>query len=853
MKKVMLVFASLFLVYMASSYAIASEQSRSRNILIINAYHFTYEWTLEQNQGLIEILKDQYPNAIIYTEFLDWKRFPKASLLDESRQFLENKYKDIPIDLILTTDDMGLTFALDHRRELFHDAPIVFSGIIRSTASDILGDSKNVTGVYEEMDPKGALQLIARLQPEVRKIHLIHDLSESGRRTADAFYNALNHFDSDSYEINDLSHLSFDELLLEVSTFEKDSAIMMISYNGSVDGLIETPEYFGRLITSTSSVPVYSIDAFLLGTGITGGAFLSGQLQGQELGKLAIQILDGQHADDLEHIKEATVYTAVDEDQLRRFDLDKDVLPEDVVILNEQFSFFETYSELVLTIEIILGMMTLFIFFLIVGIRKYRLSEKKILNQKNDLQILNEQLFSSEEELKAQNNALLSYQLNLEHEAYHDPMTSLPNRNFLNQHFSQMVLSSDNQTQKTALVFVDLDNFKYINNTYGHPFGDRVLKVIAVRLKDFKESTFTIRLNGDEFILLIPITQDDTEAYLFQVMNNLKNLFIRPVHIDDQNIRLTSSIGYSLYPDDGQDLDELLIQADMAMYHAKKTGKSTYRHYEPQMSDKMENDYILVSHLRKAYESKELSLNFQPQIDSNTHKIVGFEALLRWHSPELGTVSPLKIIPLAESSGLILPIGQCILEQAIRFTLDMLDRMEDPFLVSVNISVIQLLEATFVEDLIETLASFELEPAYLQLEITESILIESYDIILGKLMRLQAHGISLSLDDFGTGYSSLSYLQQLPLTELKIDKKFIDEITQPNTDYVLIDSIIMLAQALNLNVVAEGVEKEFQAQYLEAKGCHIIQGYYYGKPMTEKEIMLYCKDFSIDKINTPTD
>ncbi|PKM58521.1 MAG: hypothetical protein CVU98_00625 [Firmicutes bacterium HGW-Firmicutes-3] len=853
MKKIILVFLSLFLLLLASSYTNASEASRSQNILIINAYHFTYEWTLNQNQGLIEVLNTHYPNAIIYTEFLDWKRFPEISLLEENRQFLKNKYKDVPIDLILTTDDMGLIFALDSRLEFFHDAPIVFSGIIGSTAIDILGGANNVTGVYEEMDPEGALRLIARLQPDVKKIHLIHDTSESGQRTANAFYDALSRFGSDFYEIDNLSHLSFNDLLLEVTTFEKDSAIMMISYNRSIDGLIETPEHFGRLISSASVVPVYSIDEFLLGTGITGGTFLSGQLQGQELGKLAIQILEGQQADNLEHVKEATVYTAVDEDQLNRFGLDKNALSEDIEILNEQFSFFETYSELVLTIEIILGIMSLFIFLLIVGIRKYRISEKKILHQKNNLQILNEQLTSSEEELIAQNNALLSYQLNLEHEAYHDAMTSLPNRNFLNQHFDQMVLSSNNQTQKTALVFVDLDNFKYINNTYGHPFGDRVLKVIAVRLKDFKESTFTIRLNGDEFILLIPIRQDDTEAYLFQVMNSLKNLFIRPVHIDDQNIRLTSSIGYSIFPDDGQDLDELLIQADMAMYHAKKTGKSTYRHYEHQMGDKMENDYILVSHLRKAYENKELALNFQPQIDSKTHKIVGFEALLRWNSSELGNVSPLKIIPLAESSGLILPIGQCVLEQAIRFALDMLDYMEEPFLVSVNISVIQLLEASFVDDLIETLASYELEPAYLQLEITESILIESYDVILGKLMKLQAHGISLSLDDFGTGYSSLSYLQQLPLAELKIDKKFIDEITHPNTDYILIDSIIMLAQALNLKVVAEGVEKELQAQYLEAKGCHVIQGYYYGKPMTEKEIILYCKDFSLEKIATITE
>ena len=852
MKKIKLIFAFLFIVIVTTSYTYASEPSRSKNILIINAYHFTYDWTLDQNEGLLEVLKEHYPNAIIYTEFLDWKRFPEAFLLDENRQFLQKKYNDIPIDLILTTDDMGLIFALEHRLELFFDAPIVFSGIIGSTAIDILGDARNVTGVYENMDPEGALRLIARLQPEVTKIHLIHDTSESGQRTAAAFYEAHMRFGSDSYKINNLSHLSFDDLLHEVTTFDKDSVIMMISYNGSIDGLMETPEYFGQMIASTSVVPVYSVDEFLLGTGITGGTFLSGRLQGQEMGKLAIRILNGQPADDLDHIKEATVYTAVDEDQLNRFNLDKNVLAEDVVILNEQFSFFETYSELVLTLEIILGVMSLFIFFLVIGLQKYRKSEKKILNQKNDLQLLYEQLSLSEETLKNQNSALLSYQLNLEHEAYHDFLTSLPNRNFLTQHFDQMVLSSDQPAQKTALIFIDLDNFKYINNSYGHPFGDRVLKVIAIRLKDFKESTFTVRLNGDEFILLIPITQDDTEAYLFQVLNNLKNLFIRPIHIDDKHIQLTSSIGYSIFPDDGRDLDELLVQADMAMYHAKKTGKSTFRHYEPQMSDKLENDYILISHLRNAYENKELTLNFQPQIDSKTHKIVGFEALLRWHSPELGNVSPLKIIPLAESSGLILPIGQCVLEHAIRFTLDMLDHMDDHFLVSVNISVIQLLEATFVEDLLETLASFDLEPSYLQLEITESILIESYDIILGKLKKLRAHGISLSLDDFGTGYSSLSYLQQLPLTELKIDKKFIDEITQPNTEYVLIDSIIMLAQALNLSVVAEGVEKEFQAEYLEAKGCHIIQGYYYGKPMTEKEIILYCQDFSVKNTITPT-
>lgn len=844
MKRPLIIFLMLFLLLESfPSPSTIAEEKTTYNILVLNAYHYGYEWTDNQTIGLSSTLSEEFPNALIYIEYLDWKRFPDEDVIEQSYKLYEEKYKDIPIDLILTTDDMGLSFALNYREALFNNAPIVFSGILEHTATEIIGNQKNVTGVYEKMNPSGALELLKTLQPEVNRIYVVHDQSESGLRTAETFYLALESFDiNNKYEVVDLSNLTFNELIDKVKSFEANSAIMMISYNISIDGQVQNPEIFGEQLTAVSSVPVYSIDEFLLGHGIIGGTFLSGVLQGEELAKLGIQILKGTSADSLPHIDKATVYSAVDEDALIKYNLDKSKLSEEVKIINEHISFFEAYKSLVLTTILIITILLLSIIILMINSQIRKKAQQEVLEQKTELQLLYDQLAASEEELKAQNDELQKYQTHLEYSADHDSLTQLPNRRYLEKYTKELL---DNETRANliyAIIYIDIDNFKFINNTYGHAFGDQVLKWVSKRILQLNTEHFVARLGGDEFILIANITTKNIEDHVSNILTMLTNSLNHPIQIDKETITITTSMGYTIYPIDGKTFDELIVQADISMLNAKKGGKSTFRHYSKSMSDKLENDFIILSHLREAYEKKELSLYFQPQIDIQTEQIVGFEALLRWNSKELDYVPPNRFIPIAESSGLIIQIGGCVIELATLFALKMKELLKDPFKVSINISVVQLLENNFAESLIQTIKSFNLDPSYFQIEITESLMIDYNDLVIKRLNEIEKSGISISLDDFGTGFSSLTYLHRLPLNELKIDKFFVDSILTSPKHPALLDTIINLAKNLNLKVVAEGVEEEAQMNYLKKKGCDIIQGYYYSKPLPIEEVIVYCKE-----------
>jgi len=836
------IWITLILMFMFMNLITFSQDNPSPpKILILNAYHFDYEWTFNQNTGINQTLSEAYPDAILYNEFLDWKRFPNEELLADYAVILGEKYKEIDIDLILTTDDKGLIFAIDYRNEYFDAAPIAFSGIIEHTAATIIGDEKNITGVYENMSHTGALDLMSQLKPELGKIIVIHDLSESGLRTYEAFKN-----DYDKHQLHrtsvveDWSAFTFDELLEKVPQIDSNAVIMLISYNVSADGFLEKPEIFGELLSAASSVPIFSIDEFLQNHGIVGGTFLSGKMQGETLANLGIQILQGTDPDDIPHVSKATVYSAVDETQLIRFELDKKTLSENVKIINPHFSFFETYKNIVIGTIFVFVILVVYIILLYINIQKRKKSENEIRLQKITLQDLNEQLSISEEELRAQNDSLQEYQEHLEFIAKHDALTNLPNRIHLEEHLSSLLLhAKDTIRESLAVVFIDLDNFKYINNTYGHPFGDHVLRIVSERLAELDINQFTARIGGDEFILVIK--NPTFEEGIFEtLLNQIKHAFSMPLVIGKEFITISASIGYSFFPGDGSTAEELLMQADLSMYNAKKNGKSQYMHYEKSMSDVIENDHILVSHIKNAYENKEFVLHYQPQINASTNQIIGFEALLRWHSKEFGYVPPNRIIPLAESTGLIIPIGLCIIEQSILFAIEMKKRLSYAFKVSINISVVQLLESDFEEALFERLSRFDLEPQYIQLEITESVLIETSGLMISKLNSIRNKGVSFSLDDFGTGFSSLTYLQKLPISEIKIDKSFIDEVLTKSKPAKLVDTIIYLSNELNLRVVAEGVETKAQQDYLLSRGCSIMQGYYNSKPLPFEEVVLFC-------------
>lgn len=843
-RKTVVTACILFSLIFVNVLSFSNDEDVSANVLILNAYHLSYEWTFNQNLGITNTFENEYPNATLYHEFLDWKRLPDDELIDAQAEVFKHKYADIPIDVIITTDDMGLIFALKHRKALFNDAPIAFSGIIDHTARHIIGDEKNITGVYEKMNPTGTLNLIQTLLPNTKKIYLMHDLSESGLNTSETFVKAWEkHPLKKDTLLEDLSMLTFDALLGRAENLKKDTVLMLISYNISTDGVLLKPELFGEQLSIRASVPIFTIDEFLLNHGVLGGAFLSGEMHGEAVARYGIKIIKGTSADSIPHLDESTAYCAVDENMLIRFNLDKRLLADDVVILNPHFSFFETYKDITITVLIIILLLVSFIIILFMNVQSRKRSEKEVMLQKLDLQNLNDQLATSEEELKAQNESLFEYQRHLEHFAKHDNLTGLPNRFYLETYFDSHLKQSASEIEMLAFIFVDLDNFKYINNTYGHHFGDRVLKIIADRLSENNKGYMTSRIGGDEFILIHPITSHQ----LTEIENYLTTLMVMiamPITIGKESIKISASIGYCIYPDDGVDIDALIIQADLSMFNAKKQGKGSFMHYAPPMSDSVENDYILIAHLKEAYDAKEFTLHYQPQINAENNEVVGFEALLRWFSKSYGYVPPNRLIPLAESSGLIIPIGWCILEQAIQFAIRMQSHLKNAFKVSVNISVVQLLENHFVEDLESMLSRYNLSPRLLQLEITESVIIETHDLMISTLNAIRNLGIGLSLDDFGTGFSSLTYLQKLPINEIKIDKSFVDDMLSDSKPAKLVEAILYLAHSLNLKVVAEGVETEAQQNYLLSKGCTIMQGYYNSRPLPMEEVILYCEKYT---------
>ncbi|WP_139902470.1 putative bifunctional diguanylate cyclase/phosphodiesterase [Clostridium thermarum] len=430
---------------------------------------------------------------------------------------------------------------------------------------------------------------------------------------------------------------------------------------------------------------------------------------------------------------------------------------------------------------------------------------------------------------------LKDYEAELQYVAYHDALTGLNNRLYLYDTIGLYLSQHKNSNTMDAMLFIDTDNFKFVNDTLGHSFGDKFLLMVAMRLLTFTgDNCELFRLGGDEFIIYIKNAENKSaiEAYANKIIDS----FSEPFNIDGNSISTSVSIGISLFPYDGTDVDTLLKYADMAMYKVKERGKNGFRFYNSILNDEIQARVKIEKHLRKALENNEFILHYQPQVNVQTKKVEAFEALVRWQSPELGLVSPLKFIHVAEETGFIVPLGEWILKNSCQFLKALNAAKGTDYKVSVNISVMQLLQDNFTDMVERILADTGLSPSLLELEITESIIMESPDLIVGKLKLLREKGISIALDDFGTGYSSLAYLRKIPITTLKIDKLFIDDISSAGCNTSLTDSIIDLGHKIGLTIVAEGVETNDQLEYLESNNCDIIQGYLFSKPLPPSEI-----------------
>ena len=453
-------------------------------------------------------------------------------------------------------------------------------------------------------------------------------------------------------------------------------------------------------------------------------------------------------------------------------------------------------------------------------------------------------------------SSLKHAQARLDYQAHHDPLTGLPNRTLFENRLQAALANQQESGNQGAVLFLDLDRFKHINDSLGHPIGDLLLQNIAVRLKEQLRDIDTVaRLGGDEFIILLPGLQQASDAQY--LANKLLACFTPPFQAGEHEFFISASIGTSLYPQDGMDVATLVKNADAAMYRSKAKGRNRVEGYTRDLTAQAKERVALEHELRRAIERDELSLYYQPKLSLKTQQLIGAEALIRWHHPTFGDVSPEHFIALAEENGMILQIGDWVLEQACQQMHAWQTAFERFGPLSVNLAGAQLRQPNLLSRIEQLLRDYRLEPGCLQLEITENFIMSQAEEALDVLHQLKHLGVQLAIDDFGTGYSSLSYLKRLPLDFLKIDQSFIRGLPDDPHDVAIVRAIIALGHSMQFTIIAEGVETPAQQTFLAAEGCEQMQGYIVSLPLPPELfaatfLRMKVQDFSDSTVEKPS-
>ena len=472
-------------------------------------------------------------------------------------------------------------------------------------------------------------------------------------------------------------------------------------------------------------------------------------------------------------------------------------------------------------------------------ISEIKLVEKKLIKSYDELEIKvkerTSELCNSNKELEQQIKVRIVMEEKIKKLAYYDYLTGLPNRRLFIDRLNQCIFDAFNNGKALGVLFLDLDSFKRINDTMGHANGDKLLRMVSKRLINrLRESDTVCRVGGDEFLILIP--NIETEFHIKRVSEKILNIFNEPFKIDNNDLYMTTSIGGAIYPIDGKDVETLIKNADIAMYNAKEKGRNKFELCTTLIKNTLVEEMKLTKDLYRAIERNELELYYQPQVNILSGQIIGLESLIRWNNSELGMVNPGSFIHIAEKTGLILPIGEWVLNSACSQNKEWQDKGILNVPIAVNLSVNQFQNIKIIEDIIKILEETGLDPNDLELEITENIIMKETEYIIESLEQIKQLGVKIAIDDFGTEYSSLNYIKQLPVDKIKIDMSFVKGINVDKKDEAIIRVIISLAKNLGLKVIAEGVETKEQLDFLRDEMCDEIQGYYFYKPMTASQI-----------------
>ena len=423
-----------------------------------------------------------------------------------------------------------------------------------------------------------------------------------------------------------------------------------------------------------------------------------------------------------------------------------------------------------------------------------------------------------------------------------DPLTGLPNRRLLSDRFNQLLASAEREGSEIALIFLDLDHFKRVNDSLGHSVGDELLRAVAHRLSSVVRKVDTLaRLGGDEFIIALPGIRAGAAA---EVASRLLEVCATPFSVGGHDLIITPSLGISLYPDDGRDFEILLRNADAAMYKAKEAGRNAFRFYSSEMNVATLKHLLMESGLRRGLGAREFVLHYQPLVHVESGDIIGVEALIRWQNPEVGLVPPDQFIHVAEDIGLINPIGEWVLREACRQLRVWQDAGLPTLMIAVNVSPVQFRQPGFVDTVAGALAASGLNPRFLELELTERTVMQDAEQTLDTLLELNRMGVELAVDDFGTGYSSLAYLKRFPVGKLKIDRSFIRNLEFDMDDRAITSTILSMGRGLRLEVLAEGVETQQQYDILRSFGCELVQGYHFSRPLPPDQFVAFLKNYS---------
>jgi diguanylate cyclase (GGDEF)-like protein/PAS domain S-box-containing protein len=957
-KKIFLLLSLLFFLAIFPKTLVKAEEI-NKNVLIINSYSTGYYWTDGECEGIFSILNSE-DNITKYVEFMDWKRYTSEDNLNKLYEYYKYKYSDKKIDLIITTDDAALNFAIKYRRELFSDAPLVFGGVQKESADTILKGTSNVAGIYESIDPEGTIKAALEMKSKLKNIYTIHENTETGI----SYYNLVEKAAASlgkNLVVSDLSNYPFDEIQSKTSLLKDDSIVLIIdAYNIDTKDLIIPVNKLLKSISSNSSVPIFTTSEPLIGQGCIGGSVLSAKVHGTDIGNLALRNLKGEDINSISFVDKKSVHSIYDYNVLKKYGLTSAVLPKNSTVINKPSSFYETYKLQIYIVSSIFIILLILIMYLMINIKKRIKIEKKLIENNDEISSLYEELIASEDSLQInyvelsnkQNELLLSEekyrliaessldiiweedmktniriysdklfeilgytddelptfndwyniihpmdrnavfktrsmhqqngfidsnviyrvqckngqfkwimanvkmqydnddnlikmygaykdvtelkenQLKINNLAFYDSITKLPNRVSLYNTIRELTESEKDFT----MFFLDLDNFKIINDSFGHPVGDKLLILVAERISSMNKEEFTaFRLSGDEFIIIYKGSKD--KLVIENIAGTILSKISESYNIDGSYFHISSSIGIALYPENGDDVDELLKNADTAMYYSKESGKNKYTFFNNVMGENTVKKINLHNNLHNAIENNEFILYYQPITDVSSGKIVGMEALIRWISPTEGFIPPDKFIQAAEESGQIIEIGTWVLQSACNFIKELLDLGHKDFYISVNVSAVQLMQKNFKDILFNIISKTGIPTEHLLLEITESVFMESFEDMAKLFSEIRELGIRIALDDFGCGYSSLTYLKHLPMDVLKIDKSFIDDILSADEKDCVVGLIITLMKQLEFKVIAEGIETKEQLDYIHKYNCDLFQGYLVSKPIPKEQII----------------